>query len=69
MNENETDDTARGGRVQTWPPYHWIQQSGISYYSTFDDFWKAKYDEDDKQDYTRFIRILNCQSKESVQQP
>jgi hypothetical protein len=56
MNEDETV-TARGGRATSWPPYEWIPQAEISY-SIFDDFWSAKYDERDKQNYARFIRIL-----------
>jgi hypothetical protein len=57
MNDENETETAKGGRVR-WPPYHWIQQQSDVSYFLFDDFWAAKYDEDDKQDYARYIRIL-----------
>src|ERR1700680_2188647 len=59
MSKNENEDgkqyDSRGGRVR-WPPYHWIQPE-INY-SIFDDFWEAKYGQQDKENYELFLRIL-----------
>jgi hypothetical protein len=64
MNDENGTETAKGGRVR-WPPYHWIQQQSEVSYSLFEAFWGAKYDEDDKRDYARYIRILEL-SKQGI---
>ncbi|MDA4126244.1 MAG: hypothetical protein OK452_03435 [Thaumarchaeota archaeon] len=40
-----------------WPPYHWLEHPEIQ--PIVDDFWEAKYDEDDLAIYNRFLEILS----------
>ncbi len=47
---------SRGGRRVRWPPFHWLESPEIK--PIVEDFWRARYDEDDLAMYNRFIEIL-----------
>lgn len=54
-NGTTENEESKGGTAQ-WPPYHWLDNPDIR--PIVDDFWNAKYDENDLGMYNRFIDIL-----------
>ena len=47
---------ATGDVAASWPPYHWLESPEIQ--PIVDDFWEAKYGEDDLATYNRFLEVL-----------